>query len=141
VWRTHVGVRPSPKLGLYGDVGYGLVTLGGSTTTSDILAAVTGATFPAADATTTKMLSVKSTLHMLDVEIGWALPIADHVQLRGAVGGAFTVAASTTVSPDFTPRAPAAMSQFANASARYLDHELESYVFTPVFTVGAAYVF
>jgi hypothetical protein len=141
VWRTHLGVRPFSKLGLYGDVGYGLVALGGSASTSDVLSAVTGKQFPQTEGTSARAFGINATLHMLDVEIGWTFDVADHVLLRVAIGGAFTLAAPTTVTPQFTPRAPAAVGQFTSEAATYLSNEMTSYVFTPVLTVGGAYGF
>lgn len=48
-WRTHVGWRPFPKLGLHAEAGYGLVALGGSATTTELVAAVTGNAPPEGD--------------------------------------------------------------------------------------------
>jgi hypothetical protein len=141
VWRTHVGYRPFRKLGLYADAGYGLVTLGGNATTAQLVTAVTGATYPATETGADKSFDAKATLHMLDVEIGYDIPIASPFELRAALGGAFTLGSSTTLTPDFTPRSPRAVDAFVSAGESYLNTTFRSYVFTPVLTLGASYVF
>jgi hypothetical protein len=141
VWRTHVGVRPFRNRGFYVDAGYGLVALGGSATAATLVAGVTGQTLPAEDNAETKAFQARSTLHMLDVEVGWQLWIHDHVRLRVALGGAFTLAASTSIAPDYTPRAPRVTASFANYAQNYLNDVMTSYVFTPVLTVGGGWGF
>jgi len=141
VWRTHVGYRPFPKLGFYFDVGYGLVALGGNASTAALLEGVTGKTLPPQDANGTETFSAKATLHMLDVEVGWTFALAEHWQLRTALGGAFTLGSSTTITPQFTPRAPALVASFAQAADDYLDTTFRDYVLTPVVSVGVAYTF
>ena len=141
VWRTHVGYRPFRKLGLYLDAGYGMVSLGGNATTAALVSAVTGATYPATETGADKSFDAKATLHTLDVEVGYDIPIARHFELRAAVGGAFTLGSSTTLTPDFTPRTPKAIDAFVAEGESYLNTTFRSYVFTPVFTLGANYVF
>lgn len=140
VWRTHVGGRPFPGLGLYGEVGYGLVALGGQATAADIVSGVTGRSLPEAERGTPKTFDASAMLHMADVEIGYAWTLG-HLHLRASLGGAFTFASSTTITPKFTPRAPNLMREFTSYGEAYLDDTFTSYVFTPVLGVGAGYAF
>lgn len=142
IWRTHAGYRPFPKLGLYGDVGYGLVTLGGGATTAELVSALAKVEIPAADrGAGSRTLTAKSSLHMVDVEIGWEQVFESGLFLRGALGGAFTFAASTSIEPDFQPRAPQLFGRLTSAGETYLDDVYTSYVFVPVLTLGAGYLF
>jgi hypothetical protein len=134
IWRTHLGFRPFPKLGLYGEVGYGLVALGGQATTSELVAGLTGREVPPGDESHT--LSASSVLHMLDVEIGWAWLVWESWQLRAAIGGAFTVASSTTIEPDYTPRSWRATQALTDYGEAYLNDVYTAYVFAPVVSVS-----
>ncbi|MBX3192941.1 MAG: hypothetical protein KF819_38505 [Labilithrix sp.] len=140
LWRTHLGYRLFPDLGLYVEAGYGLVTLGGSVTGAEIIQGVTGFTPPDSARAGTRSYSVKSTLHMLDVEVGYELAILERLLVRAAIGGAFTVSASTTLDAQFTPRAADGGAGFARDGAAYLDDVFTSSVFTPVVGVSVAYL-
>jgi len=145
IWRTHAGYRPFSRLGLYFEGGYGLVALGGSATGPELVEGLTGRTIPA-NATrggTARSYDVASVLHMLDVEVGYEVTLAPHVQLRLALGGAFTIASATNIEPRFTPTAVGqrAVDELTAYGERYLDDTFTSYVFTPVVSTGLAYVF
>jgi hypothetical protein len=133
VWRSHVGVRPFR--GFYAEAGYGLVSLGGGASAAEILAAVTGRSVPGAGSRT---FTAHSTLHMLDVELGWEARLAPDLRLRTAVGGIFTLAASTHIEPDFDPGllGSLAVKALARAGELYLDRMYEKYVHTPVVTIA-----
>ena len=139
IWRTHVGYRPFAKHGFTVEGGYGLVTLGDGTTQATLVTALTGREAP--NANDEKTYSARSTLHMLDVELGWEWEIVRHLFARVALGGAFTVGSSTTITPDFQPRAPRLTTAFASYGEAYLDDVYTSYVFTPVASVWAGYAF
>ncbi len=141
IWRTHLGFRPSSTRGLYVDVGYGLLTLGGGATTAELVAGLTRYTLPDSASRESQSYRVESTLHMLDVEVGWEWVLMDRLKLRCALGGAFTVAASTTMTPEFQPLYPAAAASFEAAGEDYLNDTYTSYVFTPVATLSAGYAF
>lgn len=141
IWRTHLGYRPFEALGLYGEVGYGLVALGGSAAASTLIAGVTGRSFPSTETAGDHVFDAVATLHMLDVEIGWDLPLAEGFELRAALGGAFTVASHTTIEPRFTPRAERLVDEFTTYGEQYLDDTFTSYVFTPVVSLSAGYRF
>lgn len=139
VWRTHLGYRPFARHGFTVEVGYGLVALGGGASASTIVSAATGASSP--ESGTEKPFRVSSALHMLDAELGWEWVLFEHLFVRAAAGGAFTVAASSSVTPDYTPRAPRVTEAFGVSSAAYLDETYTTYVFTPVISSWVGYSF
>lgn len=141
VWRTHVGFRPFERLGLYVEGGYGLVTLGGDATASQIVAGVTGKQPPATEQSGDKTYDAKATLHMVDAEVGWDFAVWERLSVRLAIGGAFTVASSTTIEPTYSPRAPRLVQEFTAEGEKYLDDTFTSYVFTPVVGLGVGYLF
>jgi hypothetical protein len=141
VWRTHVGYRPFASHGFYVDAGYGLVTLGGSTTSSQIVSAATGQTFPSTETGSTHDFNANLTLHMIDAELGWLFTLLPHWQLRVALGGAFTVGSSTSITPQFTVRSPTATTAFEQYAETFLNQEVRSYAMSPVVSVGTAYAF
>ena len=89
------------------------------------------------------VVELRSTLHMIDAEIGYQLLFAKgHVSLRAALGfagtvGAHTRAEATRGGPRIRPMLDAA----ADELAAYLDDTYRRYVFTPVVTVGVGYRF
>lgn len=139
IWRTHLGYRPFRLHGFTVEAGYGLVTLGGGASAATLVSAVTGQ--PAPEAGSDKNYSISSSLHMLDVELGWEWTLVKHLFLRAALGGAFTVGSSTSITPDFTPRAPRLTEAFAKAGETYLNDTYRSYVFTPVVSAWLGYAF
>lgn len=139
IWRTHLGYRPFVRHGFTFEAGYGLVALGGGASASTIVSAATGASSP--EAGTDKNFKVSSALHMVDVELGWEWVLLEHLFVRAAAGGAFTLAASSSVTPDYTPRAPRVTEAFGASSAAYLDETYTTYVFTPVVSLWAGYSF
>lgn len=141
VWRTHAGVRPFPKLGLYLDVGYGLVALGGSATGGQLISDITGLALPPAPPGQPLQFDVRSTLHMVDVEVGYEVSAWDHLHLRLALGGAFTFAASTTVTPKNAVVDTVVLDAFCAQTAGYLNGTYTRYVHTPVVSASAGYAF
>lgn len=142
VWRTHLGWRPFPREGFTVMAGYGLVALGGGASAQELIAGVTGAMIPPGSGSSMFQYRVRSVLHMVDVELGWEWRfLRERLVLHTALGFAGTVAARTTITPDYTPRAPQATAAFAAAGERYLDGLYTSYVFTPVLSIGLGYRF
>jgi hypothetical protein len=138
IWRTHVGYRV--WRGLYVEAGYGLVALGGAAAAGDLIAAVTGRPLPDSQGGA-QPFRLDATLHMADVEVGYDFHLSPRWQIRAALGGAFTFAASTRVEPDFQPPPGSSqlVDQFARGSEAYLDDVFTSYAFTPVASVSLAY--
>lgn len=143
VWRTHVGWRPFARHGFNVMAGYGLVALGGGASAQQLIAGITGQMPPGNNATAASATyAVSSTLHMIDVELGWEWRLlGEHLVVQAALGFAGTLASHTTITPQYTPRYPQATATFANYGAAYLDDTLQSYVFTPTLSVFAGYRF
>ena len=118
---------------------YSLVVLGGGVSGEALVAAATGMDRPGTTLES-RGYQVSSTLHMIDVEVGWELVFWDHLQVRAALGFAGTLAASARVEPDFVPRLLQPVDAFSRAAEDYLGDIYESYVFTPVFSVGVGYL-
>ena len=87
------------------------------------------------------MYDIDSTLHMLDVELGWEWHNWHPVVIRTAIGLAWTLGAKTAISPKKTPKYP----QFTDALARYgedyLDDLYTTYVISPTVSLGVGYEF
>lgn len=87
------GYRLVSRLSVHAD--YSIVTLGGATTTPDVVASVAGVPLPFGS--TSRDVTVSSTLQMAGIGVSWPFALTDAVRLRLGLGGRFTVAASTTV--------------------------------------------
>ncbi|MEZ4407501.1 MAG: hypothetical protein R3A52_13650 [Polyangiales bacterium] len=142
VWRTHVGWRPFTRHGFVVMAGYGLVTLGGGASAEALIAGITGRSLPPGNAGANYTYAVRSTLHMVDVELGWEwLFLRDRPVVGAALGFAGTLTSRTTITPQYTPRAPQATASLSAYGQEYLDDLLRSYVFTPVLSVSVGYRF
>ncbi len=139
IWRLHAGWQS--RFGVYIETGYRLMALGGGTSSEALLAGIT-------DWESTGEFNgsfgydVSSVLHMVDLEIGWTTPIDDRWTVRTALGGAATVAASTTVSAQAMPTGRTRqrfVQEFESFSEKYLVDTYTEYVFTPVITVTVGY--
>ena len=134
VFRVHAGWRPFSDLGLYADVGYTLLTLGGDVSTDDLAAAAGVSQNPgegtAWDLTTTN--------HFIDLQIGWRFDLAERLSLRIAVGFAFTVASQSTIETAQSDR-PNIAAAIAEAGEVYLEDVFTSYVHTPTLTLAVGW--
>ena len=90
---------------------------------------------------TSLQFDIKSTLHMADVEVGYEWLLFDRLNLRAAVGGAFTVTSDATVKPASGSANNPFINQFCAATANYLTTTYNKYVHTPVASVSAGYSF
>lgn len=138
VIRNHLGWRPFPKHGFQFEAGYGLVTLGGGVSGSDVIAAATGEDLPES-LDDTLSFTVAATLHMFDVTVGWEWLLWKRIVVRADLGGAFTLASNTDVEQDFDELGPLAqprVDEFEVWAEDYLNTTFTSYVHTP--TVGLA---
>ena len=139
IWRTHVGWQW--RCGLYLDGGYGLVALGGGTSTEALIAGLTeyeADGFSASD----NEYSVGSVLHMADLELGWKWLIDEQWTLRTALGVAVTFAASSTVDSNTEPNTRLrrqVVEGFEAHTERYLVDTYTEYVITPVLTLALGY--
>lgn len=139
VVRARVGWHPVADEGFYFDVGYTLATLGGGIGGQTLIAAVTGRDAPEADGLGRLEYDVASTLHMLDLEIGWRFALDERWSLRVALGFAGTVASSTTVAPTYRPLRPEEVAAFTASAEAYLDDIYTGYVHAPTVSVALGY--
>jgi len=143
VWRLQAGFRPFASHGFYVDLGYCLATLGGGATGDQIIAAAIGQSPPSSSHG--REYAVRSTLHLLTVEIDWEWALLrDRLSLRAAIDGIFTVGSSTSMEPSFATSTPAEarlVQAFASFGERYLDGIYTAYVHTPVLSLAAGYRF
>jgi hypothetical protein len=51
----------------------------------------------------------------------------------------FTVAASSTITPDYMPKDPASTAMYTSEAAAYLDHIYTKYVYSPTIVVAVGY--
>lgn len=143
VWRTHLGWRPFERHGFVAMAGYGLVTLGGGASAQQLIAGITGQTLPGNNATVAMATyGVTSTLHLIDIELGWEWRfLREHLVVQATLGFAGTVSSHSAIEAQYSPRYPQATKAFTDYGAAYLDDILQSYVFTPVLSVFAGYRF
>ena len=139
VWRTHMGVFPFQSSGLYLDVGYGMVTLGGGATAGEILGTATGLSLPSNGPFTARDFDVSATLHMIDVEIGWRINIGGNFELRPSIGGAFTVANNTSVVSKSSVVPTTLTAPFCARAADNLHGTLATYAHLPVISLHLGY--
>lgn len=140
VWRIHSGFRPFENYGFHIEAGYGLVTFGGGTTAAEIISGTTGSTLNDGGAASGKIFSVNSTLHMFDIELGWEW-FWNRIYFRAAIGGAFTLSSSTSVTADYKPNFPRITEAFAVSTQNYLNDIYTRYVHTPIVSLTIGYSF
>lgn len=139
IWRTHLGWQTD--YGLYFEGGYRLTTLGGGTSTEALLIGITnweGSNSENGSGT----YDVRSTLHMLDGEVGWSTEITERWAFRTGLGVAATFAASSSVASNTPPSGPARqrfVNEFETFSERYLVDTYKEYVITPVLSIALVY--
>lgn len=146
LWRLQVGWKPWQDYGFYFEAGYMLLTLGGSASNQELIAGVIGRDPPGNGAGGRGGdYEVASTLHMVTAEAGWRwLVWDDRLLLRTALTFAGTLASSTTATPRFSSRNPAAqqaIDSFARFTEDYLNETYTTYVFSPGINVSVGWRF
>lgn len=136
VFRVQGGFRPFADLGLYLDVGYSLVTLGGDLNGNDVIVLGRGAIAPQDATSSFRHYRVSSTLHLVVLELGWEQALLDWLFVRGAVGFAGAQGASSTIEPTFSDIEAELLRAYCEQSAEYLDQLYTTYVYTPTLTLG-----
>jgi hypothetical protein len=137
VTRAHLGWRPIPGSGLYGDVGYALVFLGGAVSSGELVQALAKRIGPIDPGS----YDVSATLHMLDVELGWEWTLAERLYLRTGIGASLTMGRTVRVEPIHSPfPAPVPQVISEQASSR-LEHLMAQYAHLPMVTMGVGYAF
>lgn len=138
VMRASAGWRILAERGLYVDVGYGVIALGGGTSYASAVAAASGKPVPEGSGTDAKY-QIQGRLQMLDAEVGWQWALTTAFTIRVAVGFAFTFSSSSSIMPAFEPKDRTADGQFTQDAARHLDEN--SKLFTPTASVGLGWQF
>lgn len=101
VWRTHVGMRPGERAGLYMHAGYTLVSFGSKTTGAELLEAaleIGNIDMSAGPMGAARDVQIDSNLHLVDVELGWDFYVGRHANLRIGAGYSHTFFSRTRIS-------------------------------------------
>lgn len=141
VWTLQVGWQPWAERGLHLDIGYGLVSLGGATSSGAVLAAATGR--PPLPGDDDADYDIDSTVHTLRVDIGWRFDVYSALYIDAAIGVLTTLDATTTITPPPTDRPFTALfrRQLADDSEAFLDDTYTTYVHSPTFTLALGWRF
>ncbi len=140
-WRVHAGWRPFSGAGLVLMGGYGRLDLAGAANARTLITSVTGVTPPASVPEANGIYDVRSTLHMVDAELGWEfLLFGDRLVIQTAIGVGVTVDARTTVSPRFASTTPGAAAARTTAQDR-VSEMLRSYGVVPTMSLSLGYRF
>jgi hypothetical protein len=134
VLSTAAGYDVVSRLRLHAD--YTIVSLGGATTTPDIVATVAGVPLPLGQRGRT--FDISSTLQMLGLGVSWPFGLTHGMQLRVGLGARFTVAASTHIQSSGTTTQD---ETYARDAEQYLDDIYTSYAHTPVLSLQFEYGF
>ena len=141
VWRTHLGIQPFAGWGFYIDGGYSLVVLGGAIGSEVVLSEISSLLPPPSELIPDRNYEISSTLHMLDLELGWSFLIGQGWVIRTGVGFTGTVAARTRIDPDFVPILSSAVEEFCRQEESSLNHIYTSHVFMPTLSIAIGYRF
>jgi hypothetical protein len=145
VGRLAAGWRPFPKLGFEALLGYTLVTIGGGVSGTDVIAAYLqskGST-DMVPPNARHDVPISTTLHDLDVTLGWRfLFLDDHLVLRATLGymQCFTSSTGIQVSSP-RPAEQAAAAKINSEIQGFLNPYYTTYVKIPVVGVTAGYRF
>ncbi len=142
--QVSAGWKPSADRGFLVSAGYTLATLGGGLEGSEVLSAVTGIDSQLGGlGEVDRTFDVASTVHLLQVELGWEFQLDSGIQIRPGIGGIFTVDAQSDVEPTWNPL-PAfleSVNTLETASEEYLDETIERYVHSISLTLAVGYRF
>lgn len=142
VLRLHAGWRPVHDLGFYVEAGYGLATLGGGATTADLVEAVTDEELPASQLEGgDQRFSLDTSVHMLDVELGWLFRLGGGWTIRVAIGWALTLEAQARVKPQFEPLLPTVVDDFSGHAEEVIERTFLSWIHPPTVSLALGYWF
>lgn len=141
VWRIHLGWRPVRSSGFYFEVGYGLITLRGRPGTKEVIKSAVTELPDRFLQTLGESWEIDSTLHMLDLELGWRwLVWKDRLVIRLSLGFAGTFSAFSSAKPaGFIQQSNPEI--FGGIIERALNKIYQSYIFTPTVGFGVGYRF
>ncbi len=141
VWRTHLGWQPFSGRGPYVDLGYGLVVLGGALGSEVVLSEITKLPSPPSGLFSDHNYQISSTLHMLDIEVGWSFLVGQGWVIRTGLGFTATVAARTQIEPDFVPILSSPVEEFCRDEEKSLNEIYRTHVLMPTLTLAVGYRF
>jgi hypothetical protein len=138
VWRLHVGWRPLSDLGLYVEAGYGLVTLGSLVAGGDLVTVLEDDVRDLLDeeALRYERYDLASTLHMLDLEVGWRWVFDNGWYVRVALGFAATLAGQTVIGPAEQRSESGQDAMIAAGVKTHLNAIYRDHVHTPVISLS-----
>lgn len=143
VWRFHGGMRPMKDLGLYIDGGYTLATLGGRSTSGETIDELVEADIPMSVQESFDV-DATSTLHMLDLEVGWEFFRETLWNVRAGIGWSFTVAAEASLESRYEGQGEQEQAAIDALERQGEDHLVESYkkyVHPPYLTLSVGFGF
>ncbi|WP_236607343.1 hypothetical protein [Sandaracinus amylolyticus] len=135
VVRVSGGIRPVPGYGF--EILAGYTRIGAETRVGiDDFEAAVGQTmrYPGLDE-----VGIDAELHMLHVELGWSALVWDHLVIRGSIGWAHTLGASTSIVVPDEVRGLAP--EMFDDIERDVEDALETYGFTPQLSFAVGYRF
>ncbi len=139
VWQIGAGWQPWADLGLTVDLGYQLLTLGGSATGETLLAIATSQSAPDRDTDQAPgEYTLGLTVHRLRLAVGWTwwLGEAGDWSVSAQLGGELTLGNTATVDPTFGGFQVRRAEAFAARAEASLSDIINTYLHSP--TVGVA---
>lgn len=136
VWRARTGWQRAGAEAFYAVLGYSLITLGGGAKGESLLRLATEN--PNDEFTEALSYDLASTLHLVDIEVGWTWTFDETYTLRVGAGFIATVTSHTTVTPSLAPSGDAGerLKAFTDAVAARLDATYQASVFSPTFSLA-----
>lgn len=155
VWTIKGGWRPFENSGFYFNVGYTLITLGGGSTTKDLIEGITGVSTEErqynndSDHQERQELPINAaaSLHLAALDLGWEWNLIEYnsrqkLIFRTALGFSYTFTSSAeliTQSNDPRPRYQDALKRLESAGEAYLIDTFESYIHPPSVSIAIGY--
>lgn len=139
---AHLGWRPLVREGFFFDAGYRYVSLGGRSTREDLLFSAAGVDRPPElPGSEEREWDVRSSLHMVTVELGWEFVPVEHFTIRLKIGGAFTGGARARITPAFDARLipEDVLRSVAEPSEDWLEENLKKYGHLPAIGLDIGY--
>jgi hypothetical protein len=130
--RAALGWTPWEEWGFYFAAGYAFQGLGGRSSPGEVVRAATEIDPPI---TGLVDLDVQANLHILTVDLGYKWFFHERLFLQGALGGEFTLAADTSIEPEFGLRSIGLIDRFTQRAEDELSDILTSNVHHPTITI------
>ncbi len=131
-FRTALGWTPWADWGFFFDVGYAFQGLGGRSSPGEVVRVATDINPPI---TGLVDLDVQANLHILTVDLGYKWFFYRNLFLLGALGGEFTLAADTSIEPEFGLRNIGLIDRFTERAEDRLSDIITSNVHHPTLSL------